>query len=184
MNPSTADLLAAVEALSEWGVVLLPNSKNVILAAEQAAEQSEKDVRVIPTRSLQSGLGALVAFEAQSTLEENVEAMGEAAGAVRSGAVARASRSAKIGEVDVEEGEFLGLVEGEPVTSGNVLEPVALEVLARLVGDGADVLTVFVGDGATSAESVVESIRATHPGVEVEVHEGGQPHYPLLFALE
>jgi DAK2 domain fusion protein YloV len=184
MNPSTADLLAAVEALSEWGVVLLPNSKNVILAAEQAAEQSEKDVRVIPTRSLQSGLGALVAFEAQSTLEENVEAMGEAAGAVRSGAVARASRSAKIGEVDVEEGEFLGLVEGEPVTSGNVLEPVALEVLARLVGDGADVLTVLVGDGAVESDAVVESIRSAHPDVEVEVHQGGQPHYPLLFAVE
>jgi len=184
MNPSTADLLAAVEALPERGIVLLPNSKNVILAAEQAAEQSEKDVRVIPTRSLQSGLGALVAFEAQSPLEANVEAMGEAAGAVRAGSVARASRSAKIGEVDVEEGEFLGLVEGEPVTSGNVLEPVALDVLARLVGDGADVLTVLVGDGATGSDAVVESIRTAHPGVEVEVHEGGQPHYPLLFAVE
>ncbi len=184
MNPSTADLLAAVEALPERAVVLLPNSKNVILAAEQAAEQSEKDVRVIPTRSLQSGLGALVAFEAQSTLEENVEGMEKAAGAVRAGSVARASRSAKIGDVNVEEGEFLGLVEGEPVTSGNVLEPVAMEVLARLVGDGADVLTVFVGNGATSADAVVESIRTAHPGVEVEVHEGGQPHYPLLFAVE
>lgn len=184
MNPSTADLLAAVEALPERAVVLLPNSKNVILAAEQAAGESGKDVRVIPTRSLQAGLGALVAFEAQSTLEENVEGMEEAAGAVRAGSVARASRSAKFGDVDVEEGAFLGLVEGEPVTSGSVLEPVALEVLARLVGDGADVLTVFVGDGATSADAVVESIRTAHPGVEVEVHEGGQPHYPLLFAVE
>ena len=184
MNPSTADLLAAVEALPERGVVLLPNSKNVILAAEQAAAQSEKDVRVIPTRSLQSGLGALVAFEGQSPLEANVEAMEEAAGAVRSGSVARASRKAKIGEVDVEEGEFLGLVEGEPVASGDVLEPVAMEVLTRLVGDGADVLTVLVGDGAVESDAVVESIRSAHPDVEVEVHQGGQPHYPLLFAVE
>ena len=104
--------------------------------------------------------------------------------AVRSGSVARASRSAKIGEVDVEEGEFLGLVEGEPVASGNVLEPVAMDVLARLVGAGADVLTVLVGDGAGEPDAVVESIRAAHPGVEVEVHQGGQPHYPLLFAVE
>jgi DAK2 domain fusion protein YloV len=185
MNPSTADLLAAVEALPEPGVVLLPNSENVILAAEQAAEQSAKDVRVVPTRSLQSGLGALIAFDAAHTLEENVAEMGEAAAAVRAGSVAHASRSAKIGDVDVEEGEFLGLVEGEPVTSGNVLEPVALDILARLVGEGADVLTVLVGDGASGAEeAVVEAIRTAHPGVEVEVHEGGQPHYPLLFAVE
>ena len=85
MNPSTADLLAAVEALPEQGVVLLPNSKNVVLAAEQAAEQSGKDVRVIPTRSLQAGLGALVAFDVGRPLDENVAEMEEAAAAVRAG---------------------------------------------------------------------------------------------------
>jgi fatty acid kinase len=184
MNPSTADLLAAVEALGERSVVLLPNSKNVILAAEQAAEQSQKDVRVVPTRSLQAGLGALVAFDVSQTLAENATAMEDAAAAVRAGSVARASRSAKVGEVDVEEGEFLGLVEGEPVTSGGQLNPVAIEVLARLVGDDAEVLTVLLGDGAGEPEAVVESIRAAHPDLEVEVHEGGQPHYPLLFAVE
>jgi DAK2 domain fusion protein YloV len=184
MNPSTADLLAAVEALPEQGVVLLPNSKNVVLAAEQAAEQSGKDVRVIPTRSLQAGLGALVAFDVGRPLDENVAEMEEAAAAVRAGSVARASRSAKVGDVDVAEGEFLGLVDGEPVASGEILEPVATDVVARLVGDGADVLTVLVGDGAGESDEVVDAIRAAHPGLEVEVHEGGQPHYPLLFAVE
>jgi hypothetical protein len=184
MNPSTAHLLAAVDALPERGVVLLPNSKNVILAAEQAAEQSKKDVRVVSTRSLQAGLGALVAFEVNRSLDENVEAMEEAAGAVRAGSVARASRSAKLGAVDVAEGEFLGLVEGEPVASGDVLGPVAADVVARLVGAGGDVLTVLVGDGASGSDGVVDSIRAAHPALEVEVHDGGQPHYPLLFAVE
>ena len=184
MNPSTADLLAAVEALPEQGVVLLPNSKNVVLAAEQAAEQSGKDVRVIPTRSLQAGLGALVAFDIGRPLDENVAEMEEAAAAVRAGSVARASRSAKVGDVDVAEGEFLGLVDGEPVASGEALEPVATDVVARLVGDGADVLTVLVGDGAGESDGVVDAIRAAHPSLEVEVHEGGQPHYPLLFAVE
>jgi DAK2 domain fusion protein YloV len=184
MNPSTADLLAAVDALPERGVVLLPNSKNVTLAAEQAAEQSDKDVRVVSTRSLQAGLGALVAFEANRSVDENVEAMEEAADAVRAGSVARASRSAKIGAVDVAEGEFVGLVEGEPVASGDVLGPVAADVVARLVGEGGDVLTVLVGDGASGSDGVVDSIRAAHPALEVEVHEGGQPHYPLLFAVE
>ncbi len=184
MNPSTADLLAAVEALPERGVVLLPNSKNVVLAAEQAAAESEKDVRVIATRSLQAGLGALVAFDVRRPLEENVAEMEEAAAAVRAGSVARSSRSAKVGEVDVVEGEFLGLVDGEPVASGKAIEPVATDVVARLVGDGADVLTVLVGDGAGESDRVVDAIRAAHPTLEVEVHEGGQPHYPLLFAVE
>jgi len=184
MNPSTADLLAAVDALPESSVVLLPNSENVVLAAEQAAEQSGKDVRVIPTRSLQSGLGALVAFDSSRPLDENVAEMEEAAAAVRAGSVARASRSATIGEVDVAEGEFLGLVDGEPVVSGEALEPVATDVVARLVGGGADVLTVLVGDGAGESEAVVDAIRVAHPSLEVEVHEGGQPHYPLLFAVE
>jgi DAK2 domain fusion protein YloV len=184
MNPSTADLLAAIEALPEQGVVLLPNSKNVVLAAEQAAEQSGKDVRVIPTRNLQAGLGALVAFDVGRPLDENVAEMEEAAAAVRAGSVARASRSAKVGDVDVAEGEFLGLVDGEPVASGEILEPVAADVVARLVGDGADVLTVLVGDGASESDEVVDAIRAANPGLEVEVHEGGQPHYPLLFAVE
>ena len=184
MNPSTADLLAAVEALPEQGVVLLPNSKNVVLAAEQAAEQSGKDVRVIPTRSLQAGLGALVAFDTARLLDENVAEMEEAADAVREGSVARASRSATVGDVDVADGEFLGLVDGEPVASGKALELVATHVVARLVGDGADVLTVLVGDGAGESDGVVDAIRCAHPSLEVEVHEGGQPHYPLLFAVE
>jgi fatty acid kinase len=184
MNPSTADLLAAVKSVGETSVVLLPNSKNVVLAAEQAAAQSAKEVHVIPTRSLQAGLGALVAFEAQSPLEENVEAMEEAAGAVRAGSVARASRSATVADVEVAEGQFLGLVEGEAVASGDELAPVATDVVARLVGGQADVLTVLVGDGAAASDTVVDAIRAAHPGLEIEVHEGGQPHYPLLFAVE
>jgi DAK2 domain fusion protein YloV len=184
MNPSTADLLEALEALPERGVVLLPNSKNVVLAAEQAAGQSGKDVRVIPTRSLQAGLGALVAFDARRALDANLSEMEEAAAAVRAGSVTRASRSAKVGDVDVAEGDFLGLVDGEPISSGEILQPVAAAVVARLVGDGADVLTVLVGDGAGESDEVVDAIRAAHPSLEVEVHEGGQPHFPLLFAVE
>jgi len=84
----------------------------------------------------------------------------------------------------VAEGQFLGLVDGEPVTSGDDLAPVAASVVQQLVGDAADVLTVLVGDGTNEADAVVETIRAAHPALEVEVHDGGQPHYPLLFAVE
>ena len=184
MNPSTAAIAAAVESVPETEVVVLPNSKNVVMAAEQAAESVAKDVRVVATPTMQAGLGALVAFDPQGSGEENAAAMEEAAAAVRSGSVARASRTATIGALEVEQGQFLGLVDGEPVTAGPALDPVAREVVERLVEGGSDVLTILLGDETGGAEQLVEGIRTAHPELEVEVHHGGQPHYPLLFAAE
>jgi DAK2 domain fusion protein YloV len=184
MNPSTADIVAAIESLTETEAVVLPNSKNVVLAAEQAAEAAQKDVRVVSTHTIQAGLGAIVAFDAQAAVAENAAAMEEAAAAVRSGSVARASRTATIGPVEVEQGQFLGLVDGEPVTAGPSLEPVAREVVERLLAGAADVLTILLGEEVEGAEELVEGIRTAHSAIEIEVHEGGQPHYPLLFAAE
>jgi hypothetical protein len=184
MNPSTADIVAAIEALPEKDVVVLPNSKNVVMAAEQAAQAVDKSVRVVPTHTLQAGLGALVAYDPHRSAADNGAEMDAAAAAVRSGAVARASRSATIGAIEVEEGQFLGLVDGEPVAAGPVLDPVAREVVERLLGESAEVLTILLGDGAHGADELVEALRTAHPELEVEVHEGGQPHYPLLFGVE
>jgi uncharacterized protein len=103
---------------------------------------------------------------------------------VRSGTVTRAHESATIGGLEVEQGHFLGLVEGEPVTSGPVLEPVAREAVERLIGEASDVLTVLLGEGADSAEELVAAVRDAHPELEIEVHEGGQARHPLLFAVE
>jgi dihydroxyacetone kinase-like predicted kinase len=184
MNPSTADLLHALEALGEEEAVLLPNSKNVVLAAEQAAAQSEKEVALVPTRFLQTGLAALVAFDPLRRAGENAAEMEEAVAGVRAGAVARATRSASLGGVEVEEGQFLGLVEGEPVTAGAALEPVAREVVERLLGNAASVLTILVGEEGEAPEPLVADLRTAHDGLEIEVYEGGQPHYPLLFSVE
>ena len=184
MNPSTADIAAAVEALAEEDVVVLPNSKNVLLAAEAAADAGRKRVRVVATHTLQAGLGALVAYDHLQSLDDNVAAMEEAAAAVRSGSVARASRSATLGGLEIEQGQFLGLVEGEPVTAGPVLEPVARAVVERLLDGNAEVLTILLGEEAHDADTLAEAIRTAHPSLEVEVHEGGQPHYPLLFGAE
>jgi DAK2 domain fusion protein YloV len=184
MNPSTADIAAAVDALAEESVVVLPNSKNVVLAAEAAAQAASKDVRVVATHSLQAGLGALVAYDQQRSLVENVGAMEEAAAMVRSGSVARASRSATVGGLEIEQGQFLGLVEGEPVTAGPVLDPVARAVVERLLDGNAEVLTILLGEEATDADALADAIRTAHPELEIEVHDGGQPHYPLLFAAE
>ena len=184
MNPSTAELVAALEALPESEAVLLPNSKNVLMAADHAARVAAQDVRVVPTRSVQAGLGAMVPFDASRSLDENAAEMEEAAASVRSGAVTRASRSASVGPLAVEQGEFLGLVEGEPVASGATLDTVAREVIERLVGEAADVLTVLVGADAGPIDSLVDAVRTAHPELEVDVQDGGQPHYPLLLSVE
>jgi dihydroxyacetone kinase-like predicted kinase len=133
---------------------------------------------------MQAGLGALVAFDPTRPAEANRADMGEAAEGVRAGAVTRASRDAVVGDLAVEEGQFLGLLDGDPVSAGPVLQPVAREVLERLLEDGADVLTILAGEGAEGVDDLAAFVRELHPEVEVEVHDGGQPHYPLLFGAE
>lgn len=184
MNPATADIVAAVDSASGREAVVLPNNKNVVLAAEQAAGAAAKPVRVVPTHSVQAGLGAMISFDPARGAAENGDEMEESAAAVRAGAVTRASRSTSLGELEIEKGQFLGLVEGEPVTAADSLEPVAREVAERLLGEPTDVLTILAGAGAEGVEELAATLREAHPGLEVEVHEGGQPHYLLLFAAE
>jgi uncharacterized protein len=184
MNPSTAELVAEIEDLPASEAVVLPNNKNVILAAEQAVAAAAKPARLVPTRSVQAGLGAMVAFDPTRAAAANGEEMEAAADGVRAGSVTRASRDAVVGDMAVEEGQFLGLVEGEPVVAGPVLQPVAREVLERLLDGPADVLTILVGEGGEGVDDLAAFLREAHPELEVEVHEGGQPHYPLLFGAE
>jgi DAK2 domain fusion protein YloV len=184
MNPATADLVAAIEGVPAPETVVLPNSKNVFLAAEQAAQSSAKTVHVLPTRSVQAGLGAMVAFEPNRSAEENAAEMEAAAAGVRAGAVTRASRTTALGGLEIEEGHFLGLLDGEPVTAGPTFEPVAREVAERALEETADVLTLLAGEGAEGLAELVEALREAHPELEIELHDGGQPHYPLLLAAE
>jgi dihydroxyacetone kinase-like predicted kinase len=184
MNPSTADILAAIERSAAPGVVVLPNNGNVIMSAEQAAEHARKDVRVVPTRSHQSGLAALVAFAPERSAEDNAAAMHEALDGVATGAVAVASRDVQLNGVAVRSGTWLGLAEGEPVAGGETFSEVAQAVLERLLEEPRELLTLLTGEDAPELEPLLDAIRARHPELELEVHEGGQPHYPLLLAAE
>ena len=184
MNPPTADIAAAIEAVPAREVIVLPNNENVVLAAEQALAATHKRAVLVPTASMQAGLSAMVAFDPTRTAEENASEMGSAAGAVRTGAVTRASRTTVLGGLEIEEGEFLGLVDADPVTSGPVLDVVGREVVERLLVDTSDVLTILFGEGMNGVGRLQAEIEAAHPELEIDVHEGGQPHYPLLFSVE
>ena len=184
MNPSTADLLAAVEAAGAEEVVLLPNNSNVVLAAEQAARVAGRPVHIVPTESIPAGLAALVAFNAERSAEENAAAMQEALAGVATGEITIASRDASSDGVAVRAGEYLGLLDGTTVASGPTFDGVAREVLGHLLAEPRDVVTLLHGEGAPPLSGLVDELAAQHPELELDVHEGGQPHYPLLLSAE
>ena len=184
MNPSTADLVAAVEATGADSVILLPNNSNVIMSAEQAAELTEKDVHVVPSDSIPSGLAALVRFDGSRSIDENAAEMRDALEEVATGEVTIASRDAKLNGIAVPKGAYLGLAEGQAVSVGESFDQVVAEVVDRLLEQPRGVLTLLTGEGAPALDSVLTAIGERHPELEIDVQEGGQPHYPLLLSAE
>jgi DAK2 domain fusion protein YloV len=184
MNPSTADILAAIESCPATEVLVLPNNSNVILSAEQAAKLAEKPVRVIPSRSVPAGLAAIVRYLPSLSGAENEAAMLEALEHVATGEVTVASRDVELDGVDVRKGAWLGLVDGSAVASSPDFDEVAGAVAERLLGDGREVLTLLTGADEPELEGLLRLIQERHPGVELDVQPGGQPHYPLLLSAE
>jgi hypothetical protein len=184
MNPATADIVSAIEEAAADEVVVLPNNGNVIMAAEQAADHASKKVRVVPTRSLQAGLAALVSFDPAQGAEENAAELAGALESIATGAVTVASRDVQLNGVSVEAGKWLGLAEGEPVAGGESFDEVADAVLERLLAEPRGLLTLLTGEDAPILDGFLERVRTGHPDLELELHQGGQPHYPLLLAAE
>ncbi|MDX6505751.1 MAG: fatty acid kinase [Gaiellaceae bacterium] len=184
MNPSTADLLESIDAVGADEVVLLPNNSNVVMAAEQAARVAGRPVHVVPTESIQAGLAALVAFHGERSAEENAKVMTEALAGLGTGEVAVASRDAITDGIAVREGEYLGLLDGHAIFSGAAFDDVVRALLERLLAQPRDVLTLLRGDEAPPLDGVLEGLAESHPELELDVHEGGQPHYPLLISAE
>ncbi|MEA3397839.1 MAG: DAK2 domain-containing protein [Chloroflexota bacterium] len=186
MNPSTADILQALEQLPTDKAIVLPNNKNIVMAAEQAAEMSDKQVAVVPTRSLPQGIGALLALNQQATLDGNTAAMLRAAKEVTTGEVTRAVRNAQINGVDVQEGAAIGLLNGALVTAGDSFEDVAQELLAQADLEDKELVTIYHGAGVTEERAVAlsETLAQVYLDLEFEVLYGGQPHYPYLLSLE
>jgi dihydroxyacetone kinase-like predicted kinase len=187
MNPSTAQILDAIEATTADEVVVLPNNKNVVSVAEQAARLSTKPARVVPTRSVAEGLAALLAYDPDAGAGANAEALVEAAARVAWGEVTQAVRSAPGTPAGpVAEGDWLGVDHGTIAIVDGGLPAAACRLLERLVDGDHEVVTVIEGDGATDeATSVIRAwLAEQRPGAVVEVHAGGQPLAAYLFSVE
>jgi DAK2 domain fusion protein YloV len=184
MNPSAAELIAAVEATMAPETLLLPNNPNIVLVSEQAVSLAAKPARVVPTTSIQAGLAALVAFNPELSAEENEASMVEAAARVATGAVTTASRDVQLNGRAVGVGQYLGLLGDEPVAGGAEFEPVARAILDRLLAEPREVVTLLTGEEEPDLSSLLVELEQSNPELEIEVHEGGQPHYPLLVSAE
>ena len=184
MNPSTEGLLEAIERTRAGEAVVLANNDNVVLAARQAARLARIPVRVVPSSSMQAGLAAMLAYDPSVGAETNAAAMEDAAAAVATGAVTVASRAVSVDGMQVERGAYLGLADGEPIAGGTSFDTVADSVVERLLGEPRDVLTFITGEEEPELGPLLARVAERHPEVELEVHPGGQPHYPLLIAAE
>ncbi|MBT9283481.1 MAG: DAK2 domain-containing protein [Hydrogenibacillus schlegelii] len=185
MNPSAEAIVRAIRAARAETVFVLPNNKNVVLAAEQAAGLSGGAV-VVPTTSVAAGLAAALAFHPAATPEENAARMQKAAEAVRAIEFTRAVRDAVYDGESIREGEWLALSGGALVARGEDLVKVALSALREAVDDEASVVTAYFGAGlpADVRDRLPAAIRQAFPDVDVETHDGGQPVYPLILAVE
>jgi len=186
MNPSTQELLGAIEGLPQDEVLLLPNNGNVLLAAGQARDLARKRVTIVPTRSAPQGMAALVAYLPDADLEANAASMEAAMADARAGEVTVAVRDARLDGLDVRAGDVLGLLDERAVLVGTDRVEVALDLMARMGAAEAEVLTLYYGAEATrdEAEELARRACERYDGLEVEALDGGQPHYPYILSVE
>ncbi len=186
MNPSTADLVAAVDSVPADEVVVLPNNKNIIPVAQQVDAQTERTVRVVPTRGIAEGIASLMAYDPQASAESNAAAMTETADAVVAGEVTQAVRDSTSEVGPIATGDWLGISrDGIAAVEPSMIEA-ATALLARILDNDHELLTVIAGQDAdeSATEAISAWVHANHSEVDVEVHHGGQPLYPYYFGLE
>ncbi len=186
MNPSTQDILAAFENLPTDKVIILPNNKNIIMAANQAKEVTVKNVQVVPTRTVPQGLAAMLSYIPDGDVEAIAEKMNKAMSGVKTGEITVATRSVEIDGVKVKEGQVIALLDGKLVVAANSVEQGVMDLLEKAEAAEHEIVTLFYGEGLTHAEAnhIADLIRKKYPALEVEIQEGGQPHYQFIISVE
>lgn len=186
MNPSTEDIVKAIKEINAEKVIIMPNNKNIIMAAEQAAEVSEEDVIVVPTKTVPQGLAALLAFNPTADLKANKEGMTEAFSHVKTGQITYAVRDTNIDGIEIEKDDYMGIADGKIVLKDKELTAAAIELLKNMLDEDAEILTILKGEDATdeNVQSVIEFVEQQFEDVEIEVHDGKQPLYAFIFSIE
>ncbi len=186
MNPSTQEVLQAIDGLAEREVIVLPNNENVVLAAQKAKELSQKNVIVVPSETIPQGISALLAFNFQTDLNKNADAMNEAIHNVRTAEITRAIRSVSINGLEVKEGEIIGLVDGDLTATGKTIEEVALQTLEQMNAAEHEIIAAYYGEDVTEAQAqdLLTKLQARYPNQDWELIEGGQPHYHYIISAE
>ncbi|MDT8305235.1 MAG: DAK2 domain-containing protein [Anaerolineae bacterium] len=185
-NPSTEEIYEAIESVPTDHIIVLPNNKNIVLAAEAACALSDKQVAVIPTRTAPQGISALLALDPAGDLESVRDAMQIASSEIASGEITVATRTVSLDGVDVEEGQYIGLVDGRLCAASATLQEVIDRTLIAMELDDRELLSVYYGQDVTVAEAehVVGGIKVDYPDIDVELLAGGQPHYLYILGAE
>ncbi len=186
MNPSTQDILKSFENLPTDKVIILPNNKNIIMAANQAKEVTVKQVAVVPSRTIPQGLAAMLALQLDGEVDAVAEKMTKALSTVKTGEITIAVRNVEIDGVNVKEGQVIALLDGRLVTSAGTVEEGVLDMLEKAEAGGYELVTLFYGQEMPHAEAnrIADMVREKYPNLEVEVQDGGQPHYHFIVSVE
>ncbi len=186
MNPSTKDILRAVEAVASDKVIILPNNKNIILTAEQVKSLTDKRIEVLPTKTIPQGVAALLAFDYEADFETNIQLMGEAKSAIRTIEITRSTRSARLHGLDIKKNQPIGLLDDELLAAGDNTINLLNKMLPKLDLKKTEIITIYYGADTelAEAEQVSASIREKYPQLQVEVVQGGQPHYNYIVSIE
>ena len=186
MNPSTQEILAAFENLPTDKVIILPNNKNIVMAANQAKEVTVKNVQVVPSRNIPQGLSALLALNPDGDVEAIAEKMNKSLDLVKAGEITVATRSVEIDGVCVEQGQVIALLDGKLVCSAQSVEDACLCMLEKANAKEHELITLFYGEDltATEANRISDKVREAYPGQEIEIQDGGQPHYQFIISVE
>lgn len=188
MNPSTEDIVKAIDLVNARNVIILPNNKNIFMAAQSAADVVDVPAKVVESKTVSQGLTALLAFEASKTLSENVSDMTDNLSEVMSGQVTNAVRDTSIDGLTIHENDWLGMIDNKIVVSEKDIHDVLTQTFAKMLADNedAEIISLYIGaDGSQKlADTLSAELSDTYPDIEIEIFDGGQPVYPYLFSVE
>ncbi|MFC0301462.1 DAK2 domain-containing protein [Virgibacillus soli] len=186
MNPSTQDISDAIKEANANKVIVLPNNKNIVMAAEQAAELAEVDVAVVPTKTIPQGISALLAFHPENGLDDNKQQMELASQHVKTGQVTYAVRDTKIDGINIEKDHFMGLVDGKIKVTSPTKDQTVKDLLKELITKDDEILTILYGEDVDekSVKELEKYIEETYEDIEIETHSGNQPIYSYIFSVE